>query len=485
MIPRLTVLLLVIQVICNGALAQAPSSEGSGSLKQVASLELPANINGNFDHLALDVRRHRLFIASEDSKCVVVLDSNTGQLILSIPVERPHSILYRADTDRLFVTDGEDASLRVFSGEGYKLLKRIALEKDADSIGFDPSRKLLYVVSGGKDAGQSASDLAVIDTDSLEKLTNLRIAGDTLEAMTLDAYRPRLYLNDKATNEVVVVDRYRNAVVSRWHLNHCKENVAMALDEQRQRLFVGCRSGQIEVIDSNTGQSLQGLTIHTGIDDLIFDPIARRIYASTDGYVDVFDETDLNHYSSRGSVATGAKARTAHYNGELKRLFVAVPKEPNKVAHILVFEPENTMSPKVPPNDVKEAVRAPKAEEIVRAELSKHPTLRRMGLHVIPPGQSTMILIANGNETRLGIHTSASDFDAVRDGGIYGPRIEDGEFYNMKMPMFDAQHRRIGILVMEIPCTDVSSEQEAAQKADRIRSEVSAQIPDLQSLFTP
>ena len=66
-----------------------------------------------------------------------------------------------------------------------------------------------------------------------------------------------------------------------------------------------------------------------------------------------------------------------------------------------------------------------------------------------------------------------------------GPRIEDGEFYNMKMPMFDAQHRRIGILVMEIPCTDVSSEQEAAQKADQIRSEVSAQIPDLQSLFTP
>jgi hypothetical protein len=316
-------------------------------------------------------------------------------------------------------------------------------------------------------------------------VNNLKIDSDTLESMSLDLYRPRLYLNNKATNEIVVVDRYKNAIVSRWHLDRCKDNVAMALDEQRQRLFVGCRSGQIEVIDTNTGKSLQDLIIHAGIDDLIFDPISRRIYASTDGYVDVFDEIDLDHYVSRGSIKTGVKARTARYDAELNRLFVAVPKNTNTSANVLVLEPENTMSPRTPPNDVKEAVHAPRAEEIVLAELSRHPTLRRMGLHVIPPGQSTMILIANGNETRLGIHTSQSDFDAVKSGEIYGPRIADGEFYNMKMILFDAQHRKIGILVMEISCTDANSEQQAAQKADQIRNEVSAQIPDLQSLFAP
>jgi hypothetical protein len=93
-----------------------------------------------------------------------------------------------------------------------------------------------------------------------------------------------------------------------------------------------------------------------------------------------------------------------------------------------------------------------------------------------PPRHENMILTANGR-------TSGSDFAAVKSGGIYGPRIEDGEFYNMKMPMFDAQGRRVGILVMEIACTDAVSEEDAARKAAAIRSEVSKQIPSLESLF--
>ena len=96
-----------------------------------------------------------------------------------------------------------------------------------------------------------------------------------------------------------------------------------------------------------------------------------------------------------------------------------------------------------------------------------------------------MILIANGNETRLGIHTSEGDFAAVKSGKTYGPRIADGEFYNMKMPMFDAKGRRIGILVMEIACTDAHSEAEAARKAESIRSELAGKIPNLDALFAP
>jgi hypothetical protein len=53
----------------------------------------------------------------------------------------------------------------------------------------------------------------------------------------------------------------------------------------------------------------------------------------------------------------------------------------------------------------------------------------------------------------------------------------------MKMPMFDTQHRQIGILVMEIACTDASSEADAADKADAIRKEIAAKIPDIGSLF--
>jgi hypothetical protein len=257
----------------------------------------------------------------------------------------------------------------------------------------------------------------------------------------------------------------------------------MALDEFRQRLFVGCRSGQIVVIDSNTGKQLQALPIASGIDDLTYDPSTRRIYAAANGVVDVFEQTDLDHYVSKGTVVTGANGRTAKLVPQLNRLFVAVPATGQESARVLVYETVNTPEPKLPPTDTKESVNAPRAEKIVLETLSSHPLLRRMGLHVIPPGREHMILIANGNASRLGIRTSEGDFAAVRSGKIYGPKIEDGNFYNMKMPMFDAQGRPIGILVMEIAGTDAASEEDAAQKAAAIRKEVESKIPSLESLF--
>jgi hypothetical protein len=53
----------------------------------------------------------------------------------------------------------------------------------------------------------------------------------------------------------------------------------------------------------------------------------------------------------------------------------------------------------------------------------------------------------------------------------------------MKMQMFDAKGRHIGILVMEIPCTTASSEQDAARQAETMRKELSDKIPSLDRLF--
>jgi hypothetical protein len=125
-------------------------------------------------------------------------------------------------------------------------------------------------------------------------------------------------------------------------------------------------------------------------------------------------------------------------------LFVAAPQEGTKSARVAVFEPTNTGSGEVRGPEPQEAVNAPFAKELVVNILSSHPYLRKMGLHVIPSGESQMILIANGNATRLGIHTSARDFATVKDGKTYGPYIPDGGFYNMKMPMFDAKGETSG-----------------------------------------
>ncbi len=478
--------LFVFNCLSHAESPDAASAPHGEPLRLLQTIALPGAIKGNFDHFGIDLEHHRLFATPEDFKAVLVFDLNTGKMLHRIDgIARPHAIFYRPDLNRIYVTDGGDGSIKVYDGETYRLVDRIALLKDADSIGYDISKKYLYVDNGGGDVGQSYSMLSVVDTTGRKKLADIKIDGDTLEAMALDTFRPRMYVNDKAKNQVVVVDRVKRKIVAIWPLTMGSVNVAIALDEQRQRLFVGCRSGEIVVFDTNTGKELQALPIDKGIDDLIYDPGSRRLYAAANGSVDVFSQTDLDHYVSLGSVPTGPGAKTARLSPELNRLFVAAPQSASKSAHVMIFEPANVPAPKTPVVEPKAPVNAPIAEKIVLETLSNHPTLRKLGLHAIPPGQEHMVIVANGNATRIGVRTTEGDFAAVKDGKTYCAKKDDGAFYNLKMRMFDAQGRRIGILVMEIPYTSATDDQDAIHQAEEIRKEVEQKIPSLESLFRP
>jgi hypothetical protein len=484
LVAAIVLSLLPVPIACSQKPDTVASAPHGTPMRLVQTITLPATVKGNFDHFAIDLKRNRLFATPEDFKAVLVFDLEQGNLIHQIDgIERPHAVLYRADTDTIYVTDGGDGSVKIYDAASYKLINRIALLKDADSIGFDPSTKFLYVDNGGGDIHQTYSMFSTVDTISNKKIADLRIDGDTLEAMALDSYRPRIYINDKAKNEVVVVDRWKKMIIARWPVTLGKDNVTMAIDEQRQRLFVGCRDGKLVVLDSNTGKELQALPITPGVDDSIYDPKSKRLYAIGGGSIDIYDQFGIDKYVSRGSIATDSKAKTGRLVPELNRLFVAAPQDGTKNARVLIFEPMNTGSGEVRGPEPQEAVNAPFAEALVQSILSSHPYLRKMGLHVIPPSGGPMILIANGNATRLGIHTSPSDFTTVQEGKTYGPYNKDGDFYNMKMLMFDAKGRRIGILVMEIPGTTASSEQDAARRAEVIRKELSDQIPSLNRLF--
>jgi DNA-binding beta-propeller fold protein YncE len=458
-------------------------AQQSAPLKLTKTIELTAAVKGPFDHLAVDIKNRRLFTTPEDYKAVLVIDLDTGKVIHEIAgIVRPHAALYRPDLNRIYVTDGVSGDLKVFDGSSYKLLQSIRLLKDADSIGFDVSRKYLYIDSGGKDEGQSYSVVSTVDTATSKKLDDLRIEGETLEAMALDIYRPRLYLNNKAKNQIEVIDRWKKQVVASWPVTMGKDNVAIALDEPHQRLFVGCRGGQMVVFDTNTGKELQALPIDAGVDDMVYDPAAKRIYVAANGTVDIFGETDADHFVLLGKVPSGKGAKTALFVPELNRYFVAAPAQGGKNALILVMEPDVPAAKPVSTTP-DETVDAPMAEKLLLTTMSAHPYLRKMGLHGIAPGTATSVILANANATRIGFKTSESDFAAVKDGKTSCARRDDGSYYNLKMPMFDAEGRRIGILVMEIPYTSASGEQDAIQQAESLRKELAKQIPSYSSLF--
>jgi DNA-binding beta-propeller fold protein YncE len=332
---RRFLILMSILAVCG---VQARSQDAA-PLKLVQTFKLPPSVKGNFDHFAVDLKNNRLFATPESYKAVVVYDLRTGKLVHTIQgIEKPHAILYREDLGRLYITDGEAGDLKIFDSNSYALVSSVKLLEDADSIGYDPATKYLYIDNGGGDVHQTYSMISVVDTTAGKKVADMKIDGDTLEAMALEKSSPKMYVNNKAKSQVDVIDRNKRELIASWPVTKSKTNVAMALDETNHRLFIACRGGDIVVFDTSSGKELTALPITKGVDDLVYDPGSKRLYASADGNADVYEQTDPDNYRMLAKVPTGPLARTSLLVPALKQYFVAAPAHGTDAAQILVFE---------------------------------------------------------------------------------------------------------------------------------------------------
>ena len=326
---RITLLLVLFCFLPLGAYAQ-----DTAPLKLIKKMIMPSYIQGPFDHLAVDAKTHRVFETAEINGKVVVFNYQTGKLVHIIgDLKKPHAILIRDSVNRIFVTDGVRGGVQVFNLTTYQPTKFIPLRGDTDSIYYDPSTKDMYVVNGGGDIHETYSFVSIVNTDSEQNIGDIKIDGDTLEAMRFVPGDPTMYQNDPAKNTVVVVNRDTHTVEKSWPLTLGKDSAAMSLDAAHHRLFIGCRSGVIIVFNTDTGKEVVSLPIGGVVDDMHFDPATQRIYAicgGGSGSIDVYKEVTPDQYVSLGKAPSRYFGKTGALDTKIHRLFVGVP---NITAH--------------------------------------------------------------------------------------------------------------------------------------------------------
>ena len=310
-------------------------------LKLVATIPLAGLKDGDFDHFASDIDGHRLFLTDEENDKVDVLDIAMNKRIHTIEdAKAPHAILYRKDLKKLFVVEGDASAVKIYDSETYKLLGEIKVSIDADSIAYDPATNYLYVVNGGREAHTPYSLISVIDTNASKKLRDIKIDSNHVEAIVLEKSGPRMFCNITGQNAVGVLDRNKTSLTATWPLPPGdKSNVAMAFDEANHRLFVSTRNpGKLIVLNSDTGKVIADLPSVGMVDDAAYDAKYKRVYVAGDGYLDVFQQQDADHYSLLGKVPGSFRAKTGILVPELNRYYLAVPHHDGKDAEVRVYD---------------------------------------------------------------------------------------------------------------------------------------------------
>ena len=292
-----------------------------------------AEVQGRIDHLSIDVKGQRLFVAALGNNSLEVIDLRENKRVHTINgLAEPQGIAYIPSANRLFVANAKDGSVRAFDAVSWKMLKSTAYGDNADNLRHDSNGGHLWVGYGGGALGE-------FDQEGT-KLVDITLDAHP-ESFQLEKNGSRIFVNLPGSRKIAVVDRKTRLVVESWGTGGPLANYPMALDERDHRLFVVTRlPARLIVLDTDQGKRVATLPAIGDCDDVFYDERRHRIYAigGEDG-ISVFQQLDADHYDELGRIKTVSGARTGFFSPELDRLYVAVRKHESQSAEIRVYAP--------------------------------------------------------------------------------------------------------------------------------------------------
>ncbi len=321
-------------------MGQAPAA-----LELKTHISLP-HVNGRMDHLGIDIQGKRLFATAFNNHTVEVMDLNAGKLVRTISdLAEPQGVLYSASANRLFISSSIDGTVKIYDGATLEMLKTVRLSSDADNLRFDAHNSQVVVGYGGekflhgKPVPGHHGDGALAFLDPVGKTTDKISLDAHPESFQLEKSGTRIFINVPDHKEVDVADVVKKKVLKHWPITACTDNFPMSLDEAHHRLFVGCRApALLLVFDTENGKIVASFPTVEHTDDLFYDPGKCRIYVLGEGYIDVWQQKDADHYYRIGRYPTPAGAHTGLFVSEWGKLFVSVPHRNQQRAEILVYQ---------------------------------------------------------------------------------------------------------------------------------------------------
>ena len=283
---------------------------------------------GGWDYVIVDEAARRVYITHATQ--VDVMDADSLALVGTIPnTQGAHGVAIATEFGRGYITAGKSDSVIPFDLKTLKAFPEIKVGKKPDAIIYEPLTKRVYVMNGDSDS------ISVLNAKDGSLAGTIELGGGP-EYGVSDG-KGNFYVNLEEKNETLHIDVNTLKVKERWPLAPCGTPTALAIDLETHRLFVGCRSKHLGVLNSETGKLVFNAPIGERVDADAFDGATKMVYLSTgDGKVFIFHEDSPDKYSLAQELVTVKGSKTAGYDPKTRRLYV--PSSENGAMQVLVYE---------------------------------------------------------------------------------------------------------------------------------------------------
>jgi DNA-binding beta-propeller fold protein YncE len=327
--PMKAVSILALVAVCSFVSA---TGQEKNPVELSKTIRLP-EVQGGFNHMSVDAGHQRLFVTATTKKALEIIDLQSGKPWRSLLGDSPAAALFAPKFNQLYVTRGH--SVCIYDGSTFELVASVPLDSSLDELQYDPNGKRLYV--GCMTSNKTA--IAVIGIPDGKPKGRMNLPAKP-QGFIVEQKGSRIFANTPGLQQIALLDREKQTVLSPWSLKDAAANYPIALDEANHRLFVGCRRpAQLVVLDTATGRQVASVLISADTDDLSFDPLHKRILAACgNGFLDIIQQRDADTYHAFPPIPTREGARNSCFSADRSEFYLAVPARGGQPAEIRVYQ---------------------------------------------------------------------------------------------------------------------------------------------------
>ena len=308
MLNRVLCVAAILILSCASVAAPAPAAGGYSVVKKIS-----VSGQGGWDYLTVDDSARRLYVSHGTH--VEILNVDTGESLGSIPTKGVHGIALAPEFNHGFISDGKADTVLMFDLKTMKVLAEIPSLKDPDGIIYDDATKRVFAFNG------DSNSATAIDAASGKVAGTVDLGGGPeFAAADGNGY---VFDNLEDESQVLKINSRELKVEQRWPSAPCSSPSSMAMDRANRRLFVGCRSKVMAVIDADSGQVITTLPIGDHVDATAFDAESKLIFNSNEGTITVIHQDSADKYSVVETVKTAPRAKTMALDPKTHRLFLS------------------------------------------------------------------------------------------------------------------------------------------------------------------
>jgi YVTN family beta-propeller protein len=277
--------------------------------------KIPVAGQGGWDYLTVDESARRLYVSHGTQ--VEVLDVDSGEIVGKIAnTPGVHGIAVAPELGRGFVSNGQSSTVTIFDLKTLKTISEVPVGKKPDAIIYDPATSRVFAFNGASNSATAiqAADGKVAGTVDLGGGPEFAVSDGT-------GY---VYNNLEDESLVLKINAKSLKVEQRWPTAPCASPSSIAMDRPNRRLFIGCRSKVMAVMNADTGKIITTLPIGDHVDATAFDADSRLIFNSNgEGTITVIHQDSPDKYSVVENVKTVPKAKTLALDPKTHRLFLS------------------------------------------------------------------------------------------------------------------------------------------------------------------